>query len=80
MTRCFSRRWNVKPAAREAAHGVCFLVVAGFAVYAAVAGHIAGGIWLLVIGVVCQVYPMLLQRYHRPRWRRALTMARNRSS
>ena len=35
---------------------------------------------LLVIGVVCQVYPMLLQRYHRPRWRRALTMARNRSS
>ena len=50
---------------------MCFLVVAGFAVSAAVAGQIAGGIGLLVIGVVCQVYPMLLQRYHRPRWRPA---------
>ena len=76
----FLEKMERETRAAEVAHGVCFLVVAGFAVYAAVAGHIAGGIWLLVIGVVCQVYPMLLQRYHRPRWRRALTMARNRSS
>ena len=66
--------------AAEMANGTCFLVVSGFAGDAAATSHIAGAIWLLAIGVVCQVYPMLLQRYHRPRWRRALTMARNRPS
>ena len=58
--------------AAEAAHGLCFAIVAGFAVYAAATGRIAGAGWLLAAGLVCQVYPMLLQRHHRPRWRRAL--------
>ena len=61
--------------AAETAHGVCFAIVAGFAVYAAATGRIAGAVWLLIVGIVCQVYPMLLQRYHRPRWRRVLRQA-----
>lgn len=56
----------------EAAHGLCFAVVAGFAVYAAATGRMGGAAWLLATGIVCQVYPVLLQRHHRPRWRRAL--------
>ena len=58
--------------AAEAAHGLCFAVVVGFAVYAAATGRLAGAAWLLVTGTVCQLYPVLLQRHHRPRWRRVL--------
>ena len=56
----------------EAAHGVCFAIVVGFALYAAATGRIAGAVWLLLLGIVCQVYPVLLQRHQRPRWRRAM--------
>jgi hypothetical protein len=76
----FLEKMERETRAAEVAHGVCFLVVAGFAVDSAVLGRLAGAIWLLVIGVVCHVYPMLLQRYHRPRWRRALARARPHSA
>jgi hypothetical protein len=56
----------------EAAHGVCFIIVVGFAVYAAATGRIDGAAWLLLAGIVCHAYPMLLQRHHRPRWRRVM--------
>jgi hypothetical protein len=58
--------------AAEAAHGACFVVVVLFAGYAALLGSIRGPFWLLSTGVFFQVYPMLLQRYHRPRYRRIL--------
>jgi hypothetical protein len=56
----------------EAAHGACFLVVLGFAAYAGIIGSISGVVWLIATGIVWQLYPVLLQRYHRPRWRRLL--------
>jgi hypothetical protein len=56
----------------EAAHGVCFAIGVGFAVYAAATGRIAGAAWLILAGIVCHAYPMLLQRHHRPRWRRVM--------
>jgi hypothetical protein len=76
----FFARMERETRASEAAHGVCFLVVGGFALYAAFVGSVAGVVWLLVTGVVCQVYPMLLQRYHRPRWQRATLTSRKLAS
>jgi hypothetical protein len=74
----FVEKMERETRAAEAAHGACFLVVAGFAAFAAATGRIAGAIGLVAVGAACQVYPMLLQRYHRPRWRRVLTRARSR--
>ena len=68
----FLRRMERDTRSAEAAHGVCFAIVLGFAVYAVVTGRIAGAGWLFVTGVVCHAYPMLLQRHQRPRWRRAM--------
>ena len=68
----FLTRMERQTRAAEAAHGVCFAIVSGFAIYAPATARPAGAAWLLAGGIVCQACPMLLQRYHRPRWRRVL--------
>ncbi len=72
----FLARMERDTRAAEAAHGVCFAIVVGFALYAAATGRIRGAAWLVLVGIVCQAYPMLLQRHHRPRWRRAMRRQR----
>ena len=67
----FLARMEGETKGAESAHLLCFLIVVGFAVYAVTNGQPAGAAWLLVTGIVTQVYPVMLQRYHRPRWRRA---------
>ncbi|WP_394335923.1 glycosyl-4,4'-diaponeurosporenoate acyltransferase CrtO family protein [Flavobacterium hydrophilum] len=36
----------------------------------------AESLWLLVLNIIFNVYPILLQRYNRPRLRRALALFR----
>ena len=56
----------------EAAHGACLLVVLMFVIYAGILGSLKGVFFLLVTGIFFQAYPVMLQRYLRPRYRRIM--------
>jgi len=60
--------------AAEAAHVVCLIAVMMLAVYAVAMGSVSGAVWLVGTGLVFQGYAVVLQRYHRPRWRHALRL------
>jgi hypothetical protein len=68
----FLERMEYETRAAEAAHGLCFLVMVGLAAYAAIVGSIAGMCWLVGTALAFQAPAVILQRYHRPRWRRLL--------
>lgn len=53
--------------AAEAGHLVAFLIVVALAVLAFVRGQHAEGAWLLALDIPANLYPVLLQRYHRLR-------------
>lgn len=57
----------------ELAHALCFLALVPYILGAARLGNVPGTLWLLVNGLAWHVYPVLLQRYNRPRWQRLLT-------
>jgi hypothetical protein len=51
----------------EAGHGVAFLIVLALAPVALVRGEPGQAAWLAVLDVPTNLYPVLLQRYHRVR-------------
>ncbi|HET7904468.1 MAG TPA: hypothetical protein VFM17_07900 [Candidatus Eisenbacteria bacterium] len=53
--------------AAEAAHGVAFGIILALAVVALVRGEVARAAWLAVLDLPLNLYPALLQRYHRLR-------------
>lgn len=69
----FLQEMEYETRAAEAAHSLCFFVMTGLAVVAAVVGSIAGCFWLLATAFAFQTPAVVLQRYHRPRWRRLLS-------
>lgn len=69
----FLEKMEYETRAAEAAHGLCFFVMVGLAIYVAVVDSIAAFGWLIAIALAFQVPAVILQRYHRPRWRRLLS-------
>jgi hypothetical protein len=76
----FLEKMEYDTRAAEAAHGLCFLVMVGLAAYAAIVGSITGMCWLIGTALAFQAPAVVLQRYHRPRWRRLLSSLLAKSS
>jgi len=53
--------------AAEAGHGIAFCIVLGLAILALVRGETARAVWLIVLDLPMNLYPVLLQRDHRVR-------------
>lgn len=64
----FSRRTKMS----ETSHGCVALMVAVLSIYVATAYSIDQSKWLMATNIVFNVYPVMLQRYNRPRVERIL--------
>jgi hypothetical protein len=60
----------------ELGHLIIFFIVLGFTIYVALKFTFAESLWLLFLNIIFNVYPILLQRYNRPRLQRALALFR----
>lgn len=60
----------------ELGHLIIAVIVSGFTVFVAYRHGIANALWLLGFNMLLNVYPVLLQRYNRPRIERALHVSR----
>lgn len=60
----------------ELGHLIVFFIVLGFTIYVALKFTFVESLWLLVLNIILNVYPVLLQRYNRPRYQRALALFR----
>ena len=56
----------------ELAHLIIFFIVLGFTLYVALTFTFQESCSLLILNIVINVYPVLLQRYNRPRLQRAI--------
>lgn len=56
----------------EYAHIIIFFIVTGFTIYVAIQYSFLEAGWLLFLNIILNVYPVLLQRYNRPRLQRAI--------
>lgn len=63
----------------ELGHLIIFFIVFGFTIYVAIKFTFIESLWLLFLNIILNVYPILLQRYNRPRLQRALELFRYKS-
>lgn len=63
----------------ELGHLIIFFIVIGFTIYVALRFTFIESLWLLFLNIIFNVYPILLQRYNRPRLQRALELFRYKS-
>lgn len=59
-----------KSKSSEVGHSVIFLIVALVTVW--VANTFREALWLIILNILLNVYPVLVQRYNRPRYRKLL--------
>ncbi|WP_256003429.1 glycosyl-4,4'-diaponeurosporenoate acyltransferase CrtO family protein [Pedobacter deserti] len=59
----------------ELNHTVIFMIVLGFNVYVALIFGFSRSLSLLILNILLNLYPIFLQRYNRPRIKRALTLS-----
>jgi hypothetical protein len=62
----------------ELGHVIVLLIVLGFNVVVAFKFGVLKSLWLLLVNVLLNLYPILLQRYNRPRIARALNLSKRR--
>ena len=60
----------------ELGHSIIFIIVLGFNIYVALEYGILKSLWLLVLNVLLNLYPIFLQRFNRPRLERVLRLSR----
>lgn len=60
----------------ELGHIIIFLIVLGFNIYVAFEYGFLKSLWLLVLNVLLNLYPIFLQRYNRPRIQRAFALSK----
>lgn len=58
----------------ELGHLIIFLIVVGISMLVITKGGLRDAMWLIIFNIVLNLYPVLLQRYNRPRIERALTL------
>ncbi len=63
----------------EFGHSVCFVIVMVIAGLAFWSGEFLGCMWLLLSAIGFHSYPIMLQRFQRPRYRRILAVKRRRN-
>lgn len=59
----------------ELGHLIILFIVMGFTIFVAVKFSFGDSIWLLLLNVILNLYPIFLQRYNRPRLNRAIRLA-----
>jgi hypothetical protein len=59
----------------ELGHLLIFIIVMGMTVFVAITMGAKSALWLLLLNVVLNLYPVLLQRYNRPRLVRAIAFS-----
>ncbi|MCW3464739.1 hypothetical protein [Chitinophaga nivalis] len=57
---------------------IIFLIVLGFTIFVAFQFGVRRSLWLLVLNVLLNLYPIFLQRYNRPRVARAIQLSKRR--
>ena len=62
----------------EFGHILILIIVLGVTIYVAFAFGILQSLWLLALNIVLNLYPILLQRYNRPRIERAILLSNRR--
>lgn len=62
----------------ELGHVIIFFIVLAFIIYVAITFGIKESISLIILNILLNVYPVLLQRYNRPRLQRAIILSKYR--
>ena len=62
----------------ELGHLIVLIIVAGFNVYVALKFGIIKSLSLFILNVILNLYPVILQRYNRPRIERAIRLSKGR--
>ncbi|MEO6287481.1 MAG: hypothetical protein ABIN80_21350 [Dyadobacter sp.] len=62
----------------ELGHIIILIVVLGFNIFVAFKFGLLKSLWLLTLNILLNLYPILLQRYNRPRIERAINLSRRR--
>lgn len=62
----------------ELGHIIILIIVLGFNIYVAFKFGVLQSLWLLILNIVLNFYPILLQRYNRPRIERAINLSKRR--
>lgn len=62
----------------ELGHLIILFIVLGFNVFVAFKFGVLKSLWLLILNVLLNLYPILLQRYNRPRIERAINLSKRR--
>jgi len=60
----------------ELDHLIILLIVLGFNVFVAFEFGVLKSLWLLILNVLLNLYPIFLQRYNRPRIKRAINLSK----
>lgn len=64
----------------ELGHLIVLIIVLGFTLFVAVKFGIRASAWLLVLNILLNLFPVLLQRYNRPRIERAISLNKRTSN
>ncbi|CAM4255041.1 glycosyl-4,4'-diaponeurosporenoate acyltransferase CrtO family protein [Flavobacterium terrigena] len=62
----------------ELGHLIIFFIVLAFTIYVAITFGIKESLSLVILNILLNVYPVLLQRYNRPRLQRAIILSKYR--
>jgi len=62
----------------ELGHIIIMVIVLGFNVFVAFEFGILESLWLLILNILLNLYPIFLQRYNRPRLDRAIHLSKHR--
>lgn len=62
----------------EFGHIIILITVLGFTVFVALEFGFVESLWLLFLNILLNLYPILLQRYNRPRLARAILLSKSR--
>ena len=62
----------------ELGHIIIFFIVLAFTIYVAITFGIKESLSLIILNILLNVYPVLLQRYNRPRLQRAIILSKYR--
>lgn len=62
----------------ELGHLIIFFIVTGFTIYVALTFGLLASLWLFILNTVLNLYPIVLQRYNRPRLRKAIALSQYR--
>lgn len=67
---------NLEYASRQSefSHLIIFMIVMVLSLYVAVTFGIRKAAWLLILNILLNLYPIMVQRYNRPRFKRVLAL------